>query len=119
MIGDYLAYFNIPPVDNGEDLTVQNKLLDYIKGATPGSEIRGHITRISKLEITQALIDAHTRGVKVYLVQNGACMKDESGNESFARPCGNELHKSLGPKRHRYGYAKQRCVTRKLGLKVK
>ena len=78
MVGDYLSYFNIPLVVNGKvqpSLTIQNKLLSYIKGATPESEIRGHITRISKSEITDALIDVHKRGVKVYLVQDGTGLK--------------------------------------------
>jgi hypothetical protein len=108
MVSDYLSYFNIPEVDavTGNPIpshTIQNKLLAYINGATPGSEIRGHITRISKGEITEALINAHKRGVKVYLVQDGKCS-----------PQGDALHEHFGT-RHKYcccdGRGRTSCVS--------
>jgi hypothetical protein len=123
MVGDYLSYFNIPEVKNGVVQpcdTIQNKLLEYIEGATLNSEIRGHITRISKREITDALIKAHTRGVKVYLVQNGECLYDEAGDKfSHASPEGNELHKKLGPQHHRYGYAERKVLDKETGVEGK
>jgi hypothetical protein len=74
MVGNYLAYFNRPYLNAaGEvvrDSTIQNKLVEYIDGARPGSEIRGHITYLNIAEITDALIKANKeRGVAVYLVQ--------------------------------------------------
>ena len=81
MVGDYLSYFNIPKVDVVThkvipSRTIQNKLLAYIDGATYGSEIRGHITTLSKFNIATALIRANLRGVAVYLVHNGSEIKD-------------------------------------------
>jgi hypothetical protein len=115
MVGDYLSYFNLPTrvCDDVSgncyvkpSYTIMNKLLAYIKGATPGSEIRGHITYISLPEITNALKDAHKyRGVQVYLVQNGE-----------PSPEGDELEAYFGT-RHKYcgavidGVAVTSCVS--------
>jgi phosphatidylserine/phosphatidylglycerophosphate/cardiolipin synthase-like enzyme len=103
MTGDYLAYFNRPTVGGRpptirSSLTIQNKLLAYIDGATPGSEIRGHITTISKPAITCALKRAHERGVTVYLVQNGQGVKDPGSS-----PEGDALEEYFGT-RHVYCY---------------
>jgi phosphatidylserine/phosphatidylglycerophosphate/cardiolipin synthase-like enzyme len=97
MVGDYLSYFNVPPVD-GSSTTIQDKLLAYIDGATRGSQIRGHITTISKPKITEALIKAHERGVAVYLVQDGGGMKDPCSS-----PQGCALEAYFGT-RHKYCY---------------
>jgi phosphatidylserine/phosphatidylglycerophosphate/cardiolipin synthase-like enzyme len=97
MVGDYLSYFNIPPPGGRSD-TIRNKLLVYINGATPGSEIRGHITYISLPEITQALIDAHGRGVQVFLVQYGGGVKYPGSS-----PQGDALEAYFGT-RHKYCY---------------
>ncbi len=60
--------------------------------------IRGHITRIAKRKITDALILAHLRGVRVYLVQDGAGL-DRPGSS----PEGDRLHAFFGS-RHKYCY---------------
>jgi len=82
MVGDYLSYFNIPPLLGKASYTIMEKLLAYINGATPGSEIRGHITYISLPEITQALKNAHRRGVQVFLVQDGEDVKNPPAEKS-------------------------------------
>jgi hypothetical protein len=96
MVGDYLAYFNRPP-PGGHDTTIRDMLLAYINGATPGSEIRGHITTIGpppkeELDIAQALINAHKRGVQVFLVHDGEEMQTPRGacgceNSGFSNVC--------------------------------
>ena len=104
MVGDYLSYFNIPRVDLTGDIipsrTIANELLAYINGATPGSEIRGHITTISDPTIRKALIDAHKRGVAVFLVQDGSSLKNP---REYPSPQGDALEAYLGT-RHKYCY---------------
>jgi hypothetical protein len=92
MVGDYLSYFNIPPPGGHSD-TIREKLLDYIEGAQPGSEIRGHITTIGHHAIADALIKVNKeRGVAVYLVQDGEELITPRGtcgceNSGFANVC--------------------------------
>jgi hypothetical protein len=96
----YLSYFNIPPA-GGSSLTIRNKLLAYINGATPGSEIRGHITRMGHDEIAAALINANKeKGVQVYLVQDGL---EAVQPEPDPTTPGAKLEKHFGT-RHKYCY---------------
>jgi hypothetical protein len=109
MVGDYLSDFNMPGWDDvsGEpvpSLTIQHHLLRYIRGATPGSEIRGHITTISQSKITDALIDAHKRGVTVYLVQDGQGVTDPGSS-----PEGDRLEAYFGT-RHKYCYVERSFI---------
>ena len=106
MVGDYLSYFTLPTCVCDDvsgncyvkpSYTILNKLLAYINGATPGSEIRGHITSIGPppkeaLDIAQALINAHKRGVQVFLVHDGEEMQTPRGacgceNSGFSNVC--------------------------------
>ena len=98
MVGDYLSYFNIPAEAGRSSTTIQKKLLAYINGATDGSEVRGHITRISNGDIADALIAAHKRGVTVYLVQDGGAVKDPGASLE-----GDRLEEYFGT-RHKYCY---------------
>ena len=107
MVGDYLSYFNLPTWNAASgkvtaSYTIQNKLLEYIDGAAPGSAIRGHITTISLSAITDALIRARDRGVAVYLVQHGQQWdRDKDNNLIRYSPEGDRLELAFGTQ-HKY-----------------
>lgn len=75
-VGRWQSFFNEPgPANNYGDNTLRNRLVTYTEGAVAGSEIRAHITRISSAPsmrvVVDALVDAHDRGVKIWMVHNG------------------------------------------------
>jgi phosphatidylserine/phosphatidylglycerophosphate/cardiolipin synthase-like enzyme len=105
LAGEYPPSFNIPKQGH-QATTLQNKLLAYIKGAVPGSKIRGHITTIGIKDITKALIEAHERGVSVYLVHDGRFSPNGSAPERGDHAQGMKLEAHLGA-RHVWCYQDQ------------
>jgi phosphatidylserine/phosphatidylglycerophosphate/cardiolipin synthase-like enzyme len=115
MVGNYFAYFNRPYLNPSSGLvvpdnTIYNKLLAYVNGATPGSEIRGHITYLEpiygdKKDIVDALIKANRRGVAVYLVQFGKELNDQrvEDPEDEEKTEGERLEDYFGT-RHKWCY---------------
>jgi|GEM_PF-5668523 len=74
--GRWQSYFNQPTAANGyEDQTLRNRLVAYLNGAQPGSEVRAHITQLSSADalrpVVDALVNAHDRGVTIWMVHNG------------------------------------------------
>jgi phosphatidylserine/phosphatidylglycerophosphate/cardiolipin synthase-like enzyme len=89
LVGRWQSYFNEPGPANGyTDSTLRDRLVAYISGAVPGSEIRAHVTTLSGAAsmrvVVDALIAAHDRGVVISMVHNG---------DSFFFP---ELERRLG-----------------------
>lgn len=75
-VGRWQSYFNKPTAANNyEDNTLRDRLVSYLNGAPAGAEVRAHITELSTAEkirpVVDALVNAHNRGVKIWMVHDG------------------------------------------------
>lgn len=68
---DVETVFNTPGFTGQATTTIEDKLIDMIRTAKPGSKIRGALYHISRVNLAQELVMASHRGVDVEMVFDG------------------------------------------------
>lgn len=68
---DIEPIFNTPGFTGEATTTIEDKLIDMIRDAKPGSKIRGALYHISRENLAQELVMASHRGVDVEMVLDG------------------------------------------------
>ncbi len=64
----YELQFTVPPLEGGEDLTLENHFIQQMAMTPAGAHVLMAQTVISRMRIAQAIVDAYNRGVDIQIV---------------------------------------------------